>query len=158
MKRSVLLALFIVFWIGLGAPALSLAEGDPTAHNTPAPIAVVADPAAGKVLFDANCSSCHGVSGMGDGPVGAALTPAPRDFTLAAFAFDADQNGTPGDDRDLALVIQNGAMKYGGSPLMAPWPTLTDDQVMDVVAHIRSMKTDETLETEAESLEPPSAS
>lgn len=158
MKRSVLLALFIVFWIGLGAPAASLAEGDPGADTAPAPNVVTGDPAAGKALFDANCSSCHGVSGMGDGPVGAALTPAPRDFTLAAFAFDADQNGTPGDDRDLVLVIQNGAMKYGGSPLMAPWPTLTDDQVMDVVAHIRSMKTDETLETEADALEAPSAS
>jgi mono/diheme cytochrome c family protein len=158
MKRSVLLALFIVFWIGLGASASSLDEGDPGADTAPAPNVVEGDPAAGKVLFDANCSSCHGVSGMGDGPVGAALTPAPRDFTLAAFAFDADQNGTPGDDRDLVLVIQNGAMKYGGSPLMAPWPTLTDDQVMDVVAHIRSMKTDETLETEADAPEAPSAS
>ncbi len=143
MKRSVLLALFVVSWIGLGAPASSLADGDPTA---------------GKALFDANCSSCHGVSGMGDGPVGAALTPAPRDFTIAAFAFDADQNGTAGDDQDLVLVIQNGAMKYGGSPLMAPWPTLTDDQVMDVVAHIRSMKTDENPEAEEDLLEAPSAS
>ena len=98
------------------------------------------DAAAGKVIFDANCASCHGVSGKGDGPVGAALTPHPRDFTVGEFKFDADGSGTPGDDEDLVLVIQNGAMKFGGSPLMAPWPTLTPEQVSDIIAHIRSLK------------------
>ncbi|MEE3327292.1 MAG: cytochrome c [Myxococcota bacterium] len=147
MKRNVVLALFVVSLMGIWVPASSQAAGDA---------------AAGKALFDANCSSCHGVSGKGDGPVGAALTPPPRDFTIAAFAFDADQNGTPGEDQDLILVIQNGAMKYGGSPLMAPWPTLTEDQVTDVIAHIRSMKTDESAEpdeeSDVESAEAPSTS
>ena len=54
--------------------------------------------------------------------------------------FDADGSGTPGDDSDLVMVIQNGAMKFGGSPLMAPWPTLTEVQVTDIIAHIRSLK------------------
>jgi len=99
-----------------------------------------ADPAAGKALFEANCASCHGVSGKGDGPVGAALNPPPRDFTVGEFKFDANGNGTPGEDEDIVLVIQKGAMAYGGSALMAPWPTLSDDQVVDVVAYIRSLK------------------
>jgi mono/diheme cytochrome c family protein len=99
-----------------------------------------ADAAAGKPLFDANCASCHGTSGKGDGPVGAALNPPPRDFTVGDFKFDADSNGTPGEDADLVLVIQKGAMAYGGSALMAPWPTLSADQVNDIVAHIRSLK------------------
>ena len=54
--------------------------------------------------------------------------------------FDANGNGTPGEDEDLVLVIQKGAMAYGGSALMAPWPTLSDDQVVDVVTYIRSLK------------------
>ena len=99
-----------------------------------------ADPAAGKALFEANCASCHGVSGKGDGPVGVALIPPPRDFTVGEFKFDANGNGTPGEDEDIVLVIQKGAMAYGGSALMAPWPTLSDDQVVDVVAYIRSLK------------------
>ncbi len=99
-----------------------------------------ADPAAGKALFEANCASCHGVSGKGDGPVGAALNPPPRDFTVGEFKFDANGNGTPGEDEDIVLVIQKGAMAYGGSALMAPWPTLSEDQVVDVVAYIRTMK------------------
>jgi len=102
--------------------------------------ASAADPAAGAILFNANCSSCHGISGKGDGPVGAALTPPPRDFTIGEFVFDPNGNGVNGEDEDLQLIIQNGAMKYGGSPLMAPWPTLTDEQVADIIAHIRSLK------------------
>jgi mono/diheme cytochrome c family protein len=101
------------------------------------------DAAAGAMLFNANCSSCHGISGKGDGPVGAALTPSPRNFTIGDFAFDADESGTKGEDTDLTLVITNGAMKYGGSPLMAPWPTLSEAQIGDVIAHIRSLKVEE---------------
>ena len=106
-----------------------------------APTAAVAgDAEAGKASYQANCASCHGVSGKGDGPVGLALEPHPRDFTVAAFKFDADGSGAPGEDADLVMVIQNGAMKFGGSPLMAPWPTLTEEQVTDIIAHIRSLK------------------
>jgi len=99
-----------------------------------------ADAAAGKALFEANCASCHGTSGKGDGPVGAALNPPPRDFTQGNFKFDADGDGTPGEDDDLKMVIKNGAMAYGGSALMAPWPTLSDQQVQDIVAYIRTLK------------------
>jgi mono/diheme cytochrome c family protein len=102
--------------------------------------ASAADPAAGAILFNANCSSCHGVSGKGDGPVGAVLQPPPRDFTVGEFVFDPSGNGVNGEDEDLRAVIENGAMKFGGSPLMAPWPTLTDEQVADIIAHIRSLK------------------
>ena len=102
--------------------------------------ALAGDAAAGKPVYEANCASCHGTSGKGDGPVGKALNPPPRDFTVGDFKFDADKNGTAGEDADLVLVIKKGAMAYGGSPLMAPWPALSDAQVADIVAHIRSMK------------------
>ena len=99
-----------------------------------------ADATAGQMLFEANCAACHGIGGQGDGPVGAALNPAPRDLTTGEFKFDANGTGTPGEDEDITLVIQNGAMEYGGSALMAPWPTLSDDQVVDIVAYIRSLE------------------
>jgi len=98
------------------------------------------DAAAGKTLYDTNCMSCHGTTGKGDGPVGAVLTPRPRDFSVAEFKFDANADGTPGEDEDLVLVIQNGAGAYGGSPLMAPWPSLTEAQRADLIAFIRSLK------------------
>jgi mono/diheme cytochrome c family protein len=34
----------------------------------------------GKELFKANCSSCHGDDGQGDGPTASTLTPKPRNF------------------------------------------------------------------------------
>jgi mono/diheme cytochrome c family protein len=105
------------------------------------PATALAGAAEGKAVFEANCASCHGKSGKGDGPVGAALNPPPRDFTVGDFKFDASGDGTPGKDDDLKLVIQKGAMAFGGSALMAPWPTLTEPQIDDIVAYIRSLKT-----------------
>ncbi len=102
--------------------------------------APAADADAGKASFELNCVSCHGVSGKGDGPVGAVLQPPPRDFTQGDFKFDTDGDGTPGTDADLNALIVQGAAAFGGSPLMAPWPTLSDDDVVNVIAHIRSLK------------------
>lgn len=39
--------------------------------------------AKGKEVYEANCASCHGPNGAGDGPAGAALNPKPRNFALA---------------------------------------------------------------------------
>ncbi len=103
-------------------------------------MASAGDAAAGKPVFQANCSSCHGMGGKGDGPVGSVLNPPPRDFTTAAFKYDTDGDGKPGTDADLKNLITKGAAAYGGSPLMAPWPMLTAAQVDDVVAYIRSLK------------------
>ena len=90
--------------------------------NAGAPAAGGAD--AGKATYEVNCSSCHGMTGQGDGPISAALNPRPRDFSKGDFMLDANKNGSAGEDEDLKLVIKKGAMAYGGSPLMAGWPTL----------------------------------
>ncbi len=103
--------------------------------------ATAGDAAAGKAPFSANCSSCHGMGGKGDGPVGAALQPPPRDFTQGDFKFDTDDDGKAGTDADLKNVITNGAGKYGGSMLMAPWGAMLSPEDMDnVIAYIRSLK------------------
>ena len=94
----------------------------------------------GKTTFETNCSSCHGISGKGDGPISAALNPKPRDFSTGEFKLDADGSGSPGDGGDLKLVIKNGALPYGGSALMAGWPTFSDEQVSELIGYIRSLK------------------
>ena len=106
-----------------------------------APAAFAAgDAAAGKKNYDTLCFTCHGSAGKGDGPAGAALTPPPRDFSVGDFKFDADKNGTPGEDADMKLVIKNGAGAYGGNPSMAPWGHLSDKDVDDLIAFVRSLK------------------
>ncbi|MEN8161851.1 MAG: cytochrome c [Myxococcota bacterium] len=102
--------------------------------------AAFADAAAGKKNYDILCFTCHGATGKGDGPAGAALTPAPRDFSVGDFKFDADKNGTAGEDNDLKLVIKNGAGAYGGNPSMAPWGHLSDQDIDNIVAYVRSLR------------------
>ena len=103
-------------------------------------IAVAGDAAAGKALFEVNCGTCHGMAGKGDGPLAAALNPKPRDLSAGVFNFDTDGDGTKGSDADLKNVITKGAAAYGGSPLMAPWPALSDADVDNIIAFIRSLK------------------
>ncbi len=98
------------------------------------------DADAGKATYMTNCQSCHGDTGKGDGPVGAVLQPPPRDLSKGDFKFDTDSDGKFGTDADLQNVIRNGGATYGGSPLMAPWPTLSDGDVDNLVAFIRSLK------------------
>jgi mono/diheme cytochrome c family protein len=98
------------------------------------------DADAGKTVYEVNCSSCHGMAGKGDGPISAALNPRPRDFSKGEFKLDANKSGSPGEEEDLRLVIKNGGMAYGGSALMAGWPTLSDEQIGQIIAYIRTLK------------------
>ena len=99
-----------------------------------------ADPAAGQAAFQNLCQSCHGASGKGDGPAMADAYLKPRDFALGAYKFDTDADWTRGSDADLANVIRNGPQAYGGSALMPPWPNLTDDEVANLVAYVRTLE------------------
>ena len=105
-----------------------------------APDASAGDAAAGKTTYQTYCVSCHGEAGKGDGPVGAALNPRPRDFSVGDFKYDADGDGKPGSDTDLKKIVAEGAGAYGGSPLMAPWSgALSEEDIDNVVAFVRSL-------------------
>jgi mono/diheme cytochrome c family protein len=107
------------------------------------PHAALGDVQAGKAVYDTNCLSCHGPTGKGDGPVGQALTPRPRDFSTGDFKFDTDNDGSAGTDADLDNVITKGAAVFGGSPLMALWGHLPEKDRQNVIAFIRSLKVSE---------------
>jgi cytochrome c6 len=94
-----------------------------------------ADLAKGKETYDRVCSTCHGVSGLGDGPVGAAL-PAdqkPSNFQVAKFKYASD-------DAKMKDVILKGGAAFGLSPLMAAQPQLSDGELNDVIAYVHSLK------------------
>jgi len=107
-------------------------------------VSMAGDVAAGKTKFDELCVSCHGPGGKGDGPTGKALAaagqPAPRDFTAGDFKFDTNADGTPGTDEDLKAVVTKGALVYGGSAMMAPVMGLSDADLDNLVAFIRSLQ------------------
>ncbi len=110
------------------AALLSLAS-----HPTP----VLAD---GKVLYESLCQTCHGATGMGDGPGVPTEAIRPRPFKANVFKFDTDMDWQKGTDSDLKAVIQNGPAEYGGSNLMPPWPGLTDHDLDELIAYIRTLQ------------------
>ncbi len=84
--------------------------------------------AKGKELYDANCKSCHGDNGMGDGPAGIALNPKPRNFHNA----DGWTNGRTIDE--LYKTLQEGIIKNG----MAAYEYLSPADRFDIIHYVRS--------------------
>jgi mono/diheme cytochrome c family protein len=90
------------------------------------------DAAKGKPIFDQYCVACHGTTGQGNGPAGAALNPKPRDFHDKTLMLSMTEE-------HIYKVIRDGGISIGKSPLMAPWKgTLTDQQVRDTAAYVKS--------------------
>ena len=100
----------------------------------PEPEPVAHDPIArGNDTYQLYCASCHGPKGAGDGPTSTSLDPKPAKHN------DGDYMN-PLSDEHLSKVIKEGGVAVGKSPLMAPWGgTLSDEQVADVIAFIRSL-------------------
>ncbi|MDX6709044.1 MAG: cytochrome c oxidase cbb3-type subunit, partial [Blastocatellia bacterium] len=78
-----------------------------------------------KSLFEANCSSCHGDRGAGNGPVAGTLAPSPTNFQLEKptqeRAWEVLENGVPGT-------------------AMPPWQNqLSEDQRRSLVEFVRSL-------------------
>src|SRR4030043_489175 len=58
----------------------------------------------GKKIYDQNCVTCHGPKGDGKGQLGAALKPAPSDFTKPLKEWPY----TKGDSKKVFEVIARG--------------------------------------------------
>lgn len=123
-------------WITAGVGLLGLA----VATFGVAPVVKADEVANGKKVYTTNCVACHGPTGKGDGPVGAALNPRPRDFSAGVFKFDTDGDGKKGTDADLKAVVSKGAAAFGGSALMAPWGHLPAKDIEDLISYVRSLK------------------
>lgn len=109
----------------------------PAAEATAATTAAASN--AGSSAYGMYCVTCHGATGKGDGVAAAALNPKPADFSAGAFKYDANGNGTKGEVDDIKAIVRDGAAKHGGSPLMAPWPMLSADQLQAVAEYVKSL-------------------
>lgn len=120
MKKSILIISAIAFMACGKKP-----EGESTASAAAAPAAI-----SGEALYnEKGCATCHGAQGKGDGPVGAALKPKPRNFADAKWKF--------GDDlASVIKTINNGSTGTG----MAPYKgVLTDAEIKAVAEHVRKL-------------------
>lgn len=125
-----------VIGTGIGA-ALLLAGGLILLINKddPTPTALAANPIplteasieAGHEVFLANCTSCHGQTGEGDGPAAASLNPPPANLTEPHVAVHTDG--------DLHWWITNGI-----KPSMPPFgEALTEEEIWNVINYVRSL-------------------
>ena len=81
----------------------------------------------GEMLFKKLCWTCHGKSGLGDGPAGKNLNPQPKNFRLKSVQ---DQS-----DGELYWKISN------GKGMMLPYKhSLSEEQRWQLVNYIRSFK------------------
>jgi hypothetical protein len=96
----------------------------------------------GEELYTANCASCHGAEGRGDGAAGAALNPKPRNF----LELEGWTNGTTFTGFYKTLhegIIQNG---------MAAYEYLPPEDRVAMIQHVRTF-TEYPEVTEAEAAE-----
>ena len=82
----------------------------------------------GKELFAANCMSCHGETGMGDGSASAALNPKPRNF----HQLEGWTNGRKFPD--MYKTLQEGILKNG----MAAYEYLPSADRIAIISYIRT--------------------
>jgi FTR1 family protein len=83
----------------------------------------------GQRLYQENCGSCHGISGMGDGPAAAALRPRPPAIGSAAVAAIVSP----------AMVFRKMSIGVTGTAMPPFATTLTAEQRWNVVAYLSSL-------------------
>jgi high-affinity iron transporter len=91
--------------------------------------AAAGDAEKGKPLYAAQCLMCHGKTSDGNGPMGKALTPKPKPFLAVSLSPDAQ----------LFKVIKLGGKANGLSKDMDAYPALSDQQIWDLIAYIKTL-------------------
>jgi mono/diheme cytochrome c family protein len=136
MRKMILIMAGIVVLTACGGndSAPSTESANATLAPVPAEYTGLANPlgpgaaAAGAEVFRTNCATCHGPQGHGDGPAGQSLEPKPRNLASIQAAAEDDF---------LFWRIREG--KPGTS--MVAWKgILTDEQIWQTVAFIRTLK------------------
>jgi mono/diheme cytochrome c family protein len=85
----------------------------------------------GSIVFQHYCALCHGAKADGEGRAAKMYSPRPANLTRS------DKS-----DAYKSMMIRRGGRMMGRSPYMPPWgDELSDEQVTDVVAYLRSITT-----------------
>ena len=130
-KRVIILAFTIALLVMLLAACASKDVTKPGKAVT-----LTGDPAAGQVVFNSYCKSCHGPAGTGG-----VVNPGSDDGTVPELApIDMDFK----DATAMDLVIEHGSKPEGADtvtkmPAFGDEGTLQPQQIADVIAYVLSL-------------------
>jgi mono/diheme cytochrome c family protein len=150
MKSVPIFLLFSVLIFGLlsscsSAGETPVSEGEPSLLlDRPSPPAEYAglkspkmsdsDIEEGKNKYQINCASCHGESGLGDGPASASLDPKPQPLAL-------NESGL--SDGYLFWRISEGGLQDPFNSAMPSWKSvLNEEQIWQVIAYLHQLGKD----------------
>ena len=141
MKKALILSVMVIFSLFAVGSALAKPAKCPQPRKTksaPGSLAKKkipgkADAKRGKKIYTKTakpmaCKMCHGDKGDGNGKLGAALKPKPRNFTCSKTMKKVSAG-------QMFWIIKNGSK---GTGMVAHGKTLKDGQIWDVVKYIRS--------------------
>jgi disulfide bond formation protein DsbB len=118
--------------VACGGGGTSSGNGEPVAEAPEPTTAPVGDPEAGQAQFDTVCIACHGPGGVGVEGLG-------KPFTTSEFLLTVD-------DQELLEFIKTGRpISHPDNttgvdmPPKGGNPALTDDQILDIIAYIRTL-------------------
>lgn len=97
--------------------------------------AVAGDKEKGKALYQNLCVTCHGMDGLGDGPVAASLPPEMKPANLQTGKYKFATN-----DAKMKELLQKGGAAVGLSPLMSGAPGATDADLANLIAYLNSIR------------------
>jgi len=100
------------------------------------------DVAAGRVLYEKSCASCHGERGLGDGSAGKGMNPAPPPIGTAAQMHGVSP----------AMMYRIVSIGVAGTPMASFATALTPEQRWNVVAYVNSLRTTRAQELQGEGL------
>jgi copper transport protein len=123
--RGALVAVVVVATLAVGSRALVAAANAPTAEDLaehrPEP-GFVPSGAEGEAIYRANCASCHGIDGDGDGPVRTLPPPGPLGQAIGRMS-----------SAELSYRIANG---LAATPMPAFAATLTESERWHLVHYL----------------------
>ncbi len=90
------------------------------------------DVSGGKVVFDRECTVCHGPFGKGDGPAAGLCDPVPRNFANGFYKLRTTESGELPTNADLTRTVTEGIP----GTAMPSFRHLGARAIADVIAYV----------------------
>lgn len=88
----------------------------------------------GRLVYDAYCAPCHGLTGKGDGPEAQGFVQPPTNFTLGKYMLRSTTSAIPAPG-DVARTIREG---MSGTEMVAFKEILSERSIADVAAYVKA--------------------